>query len=361
MSLKSILDSLEAYDGLEFDSTLLDSISQYNQQTLTKNIQFYLPTFKHFESDELSCSGSNEWPSISITGSECKLQCDHCKAKILEPMLAVTNPSELWPQVNRLIEQGAKGLLLSGGSNHRNEVEYGPYLSQIERIKHSFPEFQIAVHTALVNDESARDLEQAGVDVAMLDIIGAQETITKVYHLKRHVDDFEASLESLVKTQMRVVPHIVMGLHYGELLGESNALHIIERHAIDALVLVAIMPQYTSAKRPFKTPDPSEVGNFLLEARKCLPHIPVLLGCARPPGQAKTLIDAYAVMAGLDGIAHPAEGSVTLADALGRPHGISRSCCSISTTKNILSVTQTAASRRPLTANMPVELPVQWI
>jgi len=60
-----------------------------------------------------------------------------------------------------------------------------------------------------------------------------------------------------------------------------------------------------------------------------LPYLPLLLGCARPPGRAKAQIDAYAVMAGLNGIAHPAEGMVELATRLQRPARVTPSCCSI--------------------------------
>jgi hypothetical protein len=44
------------------------------------------PTFKSFQSSELACSKS-AWPAVSITGGDRKLQCDHCKAKVLEPMI----------------------------------------------------------------------------------------------------------------------------------------------------------------------------------------------------------------------------------------------------------------------------------
>jgi hypothetical protein len=55
----------------------------------------------------------------------------------------------------------------------------------------------------------------------------------------------------------------------------------------------------------------------------------VLLGCARPPGLHKRAVDAYAVMAGLDGIAFPADGVVGVARAIGRPFHQEHACCSI--------------------------------
>src|SRR5690606_42099947 len=50
------------------------------------------------------------------------------------------------------------------------------------------------------------------------------ETIRQVYKLDRPVADFEATLAALCETDMEVVPHIVIGLHYGRILGEAGHL-----------------------------------------------------------------------------------------------------------------------------------------
>ena len=47
--------------------------------------------------------------------------------------------------------------------------------------------------------------------------------------------------------------------------------------------------------------------------------------------------DAYAVMAGLDGIAFPAEGAVSVAHSIGRPFEQAHSCCSIKIGSDIKS------------------------
>ena len=301
-------------------------------------INFYTPTFKSYASSELASCGKGAWPAVSITGGDCKLQCDHCKAKVLEPMLPARSPEDLWRVVNEQVAAGAQGMLLTGGSNHRDEVEYDPFYPTVRRIKDAFPQFKIAIHTALVDRDAARRMEDSGLDVAMLDVIGAQDTVQQVYHLKRPVADFEASLDHLTATSLKVVPHIVIGLHYGRLLGEWNALEIVRRHTPSALVLVVIMPFYAPPQRPFAVPDSHEVGRFLMDAREALPDIPLLLGCARPAGRAKQEIDAYAVLAGLNGIAHPAEGMVELAARLGRELRVTPACCSIAVGDEVLAV-----------------------
>jgi hypothetical protein len=332
---------VEALEDVDLDPGLIREFEDFSGLAggqVLSDIHFYTPTFKSFQSSELASCSKSAWPAVSITGGDCKLQCDHCKAKVLEPMIPARTPDALWHVVNRFVEDGARGMLLTGGSNLRNEVEYGPFYPTIRRIKDSFPRFKIAVHTALVDADGAAAMGEAGIDVAMMDVIGAQETITQVYHLKRRVVDFEKTLEVLVATRMKVVPHIVLGLHYGRLLGEWNALEMVRRHRPSALVLVVVMPFYAPAHRPFAIPDSREVGRFFLNARQVLPEIPLLLGCARPPGLAKVRIDAYAALAGLNGIAHPAEGVVELAARLGRGVRVTAACCSIAVGEEVMAL-----------------------
>lgn len=327
MSWLSLARQIEPLEDIALDASLVGEM-QCAAGT-ADSIDFYIPSFKSYATSEIASCGKSAWPAVSITGPDCKLQCDHCKGKILANMIPARTPEDLWRVVNQQIERGASGMLLTGGSNHRNEVEYDPYYSTIRRIKDAFPEFRIALHTALVDGDAAQRMEDSGIDAAMMDVIGAQETITQVYHLKRSVDDFERTLENLVATRLKVVPHIVLGLHYGRFLGERVALEMLRRCKPSAVVLVVVMPFYAPAHRPFGVPDSLEVGRFFLDARQSLPDIPLLLGCARPAGQAKAEIDAYALMAGVNGIAHPADGMVELAARIGRKVRIASACCSM--------------------------------
>ena len=326
------LDSLAHIEALEdaaWDTALVTALEGNAQQALNRPIRFSTPTFKEYESSELSGCGKNAFPAFSITAGGCALNCDHCQKKILEPMIPAVKPEHLDQKVRDLIlMQDLQGFLLSGGSNRRNEIKYERYLPVVERLKRDFPHLQVAIHTALLDEAAARRMEAAGVDSAMMDVIGAQETINEVYKLDRPVADFEATLAALTSTSLKVTPHIVIGLHYGDILGEANALEIVSRHDIHALVLVVIMPFYA---RPgtFKTPATADVGRIFFEARQCLPDRQVLLGCARPPGMHKRITDAYAVMAGLDGIAFPADGAVAVSEAIGRPFHQEHACCAI--------------------------------
>ncbi len=323
------LADIEDLEDADFDATLVARFERAAEGRQSRPIRFSTPTFKEYETSELKGCGKNSFPAFSITAAACGLNCDHCQKKILEPMIPATNPEMLDAKVRQLIDsQGLNGFLLSGGSNKRNEINYMRYLPVVEQLKRDYPDMRIAVHSALMKEDQAKAMESAGVDTVMMDVIGANETIEEVYKLKRPVEDFEETLAALCATSMEVTPHIVVGLHYGRILGEANALDMVSRYPVTALVLVVIMPFYAKPGT-FETPATRDVGEIFYEARQRLPEQQVLLGCARPPGMHKRVTDAYAIMAGLDGIAFPAEGAVSVAHSIGRPFEQAHSCCSI--------------------------------
>jgi hypothetical protein len=324
------ISRIEELEDAGLDAGLVGLMEQAAERAgRPRPIRFSTPTFKEYATSDIEGCAKNSFPAFSVTAGACALDCDHCQAKILEPMIPATSPEILDRKVRDLVLlQGLQGFLLSGGSSRRNEIKYERYYPVIERLKRDFPFLRIAIHTALTDAPRARAMASAGVDTAMMDVIGAQETIREVYHLDRPVADFEATLTALCATRMEVVPHIVVGLHYGRVLGEAAALDICARHAIHALVLVVVMPFYA---RPgtFATPATADVGRIFLEARSRLPEKSVNLGCARPAGLHKRATDAYAIMAGLDGIAFPADGAVAVCEAIGRPFEQAHACCSI--------------------------------
>ncbi|MBI1418941.1 MAG: radical SAM protein [Limimaricola sp.] len=323
------LAQIEALEDLAFDAALVAEMQAAAPLTHRRPIRFSTPTFKEYQGAEIQGCGKNSFPAFSITGGACALDCDHCQAKILEPMIAATRPEVLDQKVRDLIlMQDLQGFLLSGGSNRRNEIRYEKFYPVIEGLKRDFPHLKVAIHTALTDEAAAKRMEAAGIDTAMMDVIGSDDTIREVYHLDRPVEDFEATLAALTATKMEISPHIVIGLHYGEIRGEARALEMVARYPVNALVLVVIMPFYA---RPgtFRTPSTTDVGRIFLQARHAMGERQVLLGCARPAGTHKQVTDAYAVMAGLDGIAFPADGAVATCDAVGRAFTQENACCSI--------------------------------
>lgn len=329
------LGEIEELEDARFDAGLVADLERASGRASGREIRFSTPTFKSFSSCEMNGCGKNSFPAFSITAAACALNCDHCQKKILEPMIPATHPEMLDRKVRELIvSQDLRGFLLSGGSNKRNEIPYERYYPVVEKLKRDFPFLKVAIHSALLDQARARSMEAAGVDTAMMDVIGAQQTIREVYHLDRPVEDFERTLAALCATRMQIVPHIVIGLHYGQILGEAAALDMVSRHNVHSLVLVVIMPFYAKAGT-FVTPEAAAVGRIFSQARQRIADREVLLGCARPPGMHRRVTDAYAVMAGLDGIAYPADGALAVATAIGRPAVQEHACCSMKTGQSI--------------------------
>ncbi len=329
--LTRLFDTIDGLDQLPFDQQLLDELqrqSLWSDYILRDGLNLSMPSFRTHQHETLIPAAIKPWPAVSITGGRCELQCDHCKGRILESMTAVHKPQQLQQLVDELVGQGGEGLLLTGGSDHQNVIPYEPFLPVLEHIHTQYPDFTIAVHTGLADRQQAQALADAGVKVVMMDVIGAQDTITQVYHLKRQVADFERSLAWLCETGVQVVPHIVIGLHYGQLLGEWQALEIIGRYPVSGLVLVVVMPHLASPRRRFRTPDVNLAGRFMMDARRALPDTRIQLGCARPPGIQRLMLEVYAVLAGLNGIAYASDEVLQLLEHLAIPVRLSARCCS---------------------------------
>lgn len=325
---RDAIDAIDAFDGCAFDRRLVDAFERLGRPA-RRPLRAATPSFQTFSSDDLSGCCKSAFPVFSITGPACALMCAHCRAEILRPMIPALTPQDLETKVRALAARGdLRGFLLSGGSNARNEIAYERFYPALERLKREMPGLRIAIHSALVDRTRARRMADAGVDTAMLDIIGSDETIRTVYHLDRPVADFAASLAALCETDMEVVPHIVIGLDHGRIAGERTALSICASHRIAGLVLVVIDAVHA---RPgtFATPTPTEIAALFGDARALLPDTAINLGCARPHGLHRRSVDAYAVMAGLDAIAFPSEGVIQLARAIGRPLVTSQMCCAM--------------------------------
>ncbi len=321
-----MIAALGELDGPDIDRALLERLFRVGARFGDRPLHAAAPSFRAYAADDFPCQGAAAFPSFSITGSACALGCAHCGGRILAPMRPAGRPEQFEAAVRALAARGRlRGFLLSGGSDRRNEVRFEPYMPAVRRLKGEFPAFEVAVHTGLV--DAARAVALDGADVAMLDVIGDADTIRQVYRLDRPVADFEASLARLVAAGLRVVPHVVVGLHFGAIRGEAAALDIIARHATPAAILVVVMPHL--AEPGFAPVAPAAAAELFALARERLADRMLLLGCARPPGRARTLLDLYALAAGFDGIAHPAQGVLTLAHAMGRPVAPSPRCCGL--------------------------------
>jgi len=203
-----------------------------------------------------------------------------------------------------------------------------PHINDMKRARNEL-ELAIRVHTGVPDEETCAALGEVNIDGAMIDIIGHRDTMREVYHLDSDPEDYENSLAWLEKYKVPTIPHIILGLHFGRMLGEERALEMIVRHPPKVMVLVVLMPLTGTPMMGVSPPPLEEIGAFFEKSRKALPSTPVMLGCARPMGNMKVEIDRLAVNAGLNGIAYPANGIVEYARQNGlRPQFIN-ACCGV--------------------------------
>ena len=291
-------------------------------------IEFYAPGLKRWQTREWQPTNPRRFLPVSVTGSACALQCDHCRSKVLEGMVSVKLEEDLFSVARRLHAQGSEGLLVSGGSSRTGGVPLLKHLVHVPRIRDELG-MKVIVHSGVVSPALAAALAEAGVDGVMLDIIGAEETIRDVYHLDLEPADFERALALLDGHGLRIIPHIVLGLHYGRFLGEQTALEMIARYPVSTLILVVLVPLVGTPMAHLPPPPVDEVVAFFETARLALPTTKVNLGCARPLGDLKLELDIAAVDLGLNGIAYPGEGTIAYARSRGLEPKLYEYCCSL--------------------------------
>ncbi|MGO9078390.1 MAG: radical SAM protein [Streptosporangiaceae bacterium] len=291
-------------------------------------MDFYAPGLKRWQTSEWVPLRPRTFLPVSVTGAACALSCDHCQSRVLESMITLRPGTSLVDLARRLHDGGCRGLLVSGGSTRTGVVPLTRWLPDIARIRAELG-MTVIVHSGLVTRELARDLAAAGADGVMLDVIGADETFREVYHLDRTVADMDRALAALAASSLRLIPHLVLGLHYGRFVGEYRALELILKYPIDALVLVVLVPLTGTPMAACTPPPVDQITDFFAAARIAAPRVPINLGCARTPGPAKKDLDEAAIDLGLNGIAYPADGVIGYARARGLEPRLSEYCCSL--------------------------------
>ena len=304
----------------------LTSARNISWKNFGKQIRFYAPSFAYYKTRHFRSSPTT-FPTISVTGSFCALKCKHCGGKVLETMLPAPTPKELIDICRDLRSKGCIGCLISGGCLPDGSVSLDRFIDAIAKIKRDLG-LTVLVHTSIIDSSTARALKKAGVDAALIDIIGSDETIREIYQLDVGVDDYERSLRALCGSGIPIVPHVLVGLHYGRLKGELQALKMISKYSPSAVIIIAFIPVRGTPMENVVPPAPREIVKVLITARLMLPSTPLALGCMRPKGEHRTKTDMLAVRAGVNAIAFPDEEAFQLAESMGLKIAFSSLCCS---------------------------------
>ncbi len=291
----------------------------------SKLIRFYAPSFMYYKTSYYR-SSQNHFPTVSVTGTTCALNCKHCGGKVIETMHPAETPEKLFELAAKLKQEGSLGCLLSGGCLPDGSVPLAPFIPAIEKIKRELG-LTVFVHTGIIGSDVVDALKNAGVDAALIDIVGSDETIKKIGNLNVTVKDYAASLKALQYAGLNLVPHVIVGLDDGKLKGELDALKMIASVKPSAIVVIAFMPIHGTAMANVKPPPPAEIAKVTATARLMFSRTPLALGCVRPKGKHRAETDILALKAGVDAIAFPSEEAVKYAEAQGYTPSFSSYCC----------------------------------
>jgi lipoyl synthase len=264
--------------------------------------------------------------ALSITGGRCALMCDHCQGKILAGMAAAEDPDGLVERCRRLDAGGYHSVLLSGGCDAAGQLPWERYCNAIARIK-AGTGLHVSVHSGLVSAAQARALKTAGVDQALIDVVGCDDTFRRIYHLDDGTARLRAAMTALAGAGLPMVPHIVCGIDYGRIIGEPQAVALIGDYPVAQVVVVGLTPLAGVPASKVPPPAAEDIAEIIAAARRRLPEVPISLGCARRRGD--TRLETLAIDAGASRMALPSEQAVDHARRRGLRIAYQRTCCSL--------------------------------
>jgi lipoyl synthase len=270
---------------------------------------------------------SNNFPCVSLTGSRCQLNCKHCGGILLSRLIPANPPEKLEQIALRLANNGAKGMLITGGCDTRGKVPTAAAAKSIKIVKQQTDLIVIA-HTGFITPDEARALKDSGLDGIAFDVVGDADTVRRVYGLNVTGDDYLKSLQAISDAGINIFPHVCMGLDFGKMCGELPALELIRHIKPTTVVITGLMPIAGTAMSSVK-PDPHDFAEVFCRAVELFPEIPITLGCAHSSGRDREMIERIALESGVFNIALPTRSFVKYAHA--ERYGIEYfgTCCGV--------------------------------
>ncbi len=261
---------------------------------------------------------------VSLTGSDCALDCAHCGKHYLKAMLRIEVAEAALEKDH---SSNATSFLISGGYTLEGKV---PFMQHVDDLLRIGEKARLNLHTGLVTRDDARVLADIA-DVASFDFPASEEIIRRVYGLDRSIKDYVNSYRALIESmgKERVVPHVTIGLLEGRITKDLEAVKILAAEGISRLVLLVFRP--TPGTRFGTLPPPGiwETAEVIARIRIMLPQVPLFLGCMRPGGKYRAQVDELAIGCGTNKIVLPAPGLNQLAREYGLEIKYEEECCAL--------------------------------
>ncbi|NLV73764.1 MAG: radical SAM protein [Chloroflexi bacterium] len=263
----------------------------------------------------LRCDRPTDTYPISLTGTACALRCAHCNGVYLRHMHSLDDALARGP---------LNSALVSGGCASSGEVPVSErQFVQLAELRARGT--RLNWHVGFAPPESLRHIVPLA-DAVSFDIIGDRATAREVYGLDKGVEDYLAAYDQL-RALVPTVAHITIGLRGGVLSGEYAALQALAERQVDQLVMLVLIPTAETKYADVAPPLINEVLAFIIKARTSLPDARLYLGCMRPSGNYRALLDTAAVHAGVDVIVNSHKDALTQARALGFSIEVATACC----------------------------------
>ncbi|MHA1783887.1 MAG: radical SAM protein [Candidatus Helarchaeota archaeon] len=286
----------------------------------------YSPSMIYYGIEQYQDQQKNKFASISTTGKECALKCEHCNTKLLETMHPAKTSQELLDLAKQQKMNGCENLLISGGSTKEGLVPLWNHLDALKEISEKL-KMNIFLHTGLINEDMIESLSEIKITSVMFDVIGDEETIKNVYHLDKTPADFDRALQLLKDHRIPFTPHIILGLNHGKIKGEFEALKMIVNSNPSALVFIILKPLPGSSMEGVEPLSIEKVSRFFTISRFALPNKPITLGCARPIGDYRVESDFQAIDSGFNGVAFLSQDAADHAEEKGLKLNFFDTCC----------------------------------
>ncbi|SHJ67584.1 hypothetical protein SAMN02745227_00416 [Anaerobranca californiensis DSM 14826] len=294
---------LSAVPSISIDNSLKTKLREalkVRHNNFPKEIQFDYP---------------NRTLPVTLTGSDCSLKCAHCGGHYLKGMKPLKELKD---------RENFSSCLISGGCSVDGKVPILAFADELTKIK---KEKAINLHSGLVDEEGAKRLASIA-DVVSFDFIYHDEVIKRVYKLDKTKEDYVNSYSAL-KKHLKVVPHICIGLYKGEIFWEYQALEKLKELGVDALSFIVFVPTKGTEFANEKPPSPLEVIDVIIKARLLFPTTPIYLGCMRPKGSYRNILDPLAVLSGVNKLVIPAPKGREMAEKLGLTIKRGSECCGL--------------------------------
>ena len=248
-------------------------------------------------------------------------------------MLQVHSPEYLIRLCKKLDKQSTIGLLISGGCDSDGHVMLDGYFDALATIKKR-TNLILNVHTGILSEKGVKQLAKTAVDFISVDLVGDSKTIQNVYGLTHKPSKYISLLKTLKKEGIKnIVPHICIGLDYGEIKGEFKAMDMISYIEPHAIVFLILIPTIGSKMANCSPPAINGVLKVISHARVKFENVPIYLGCMRPRNTKyrnySHEIEVSAIDLGIDGIVLPSKQTIKYAQQKGITIKKYKTCCAV--------------------------------